>query len=95
VSAREQAQRALVDHLTEHDDFWTAPYGVLDGLQTLPKGGKVRTVTFGVARYLDAIAYVWQPDRISVEGRGGMAHAVDGTYASVEEFIEHISHLYY
>ena len=88
ASPREAAQQRLVDHLNEHHRMWTAPYGVLDGLHAPRSGkGKVRTVTWGVARSLDATAWIWSPTHIVVDGQGGLAYRVAGTYSSMDQLI--------
>ena len=93
-SERELVQQRLVEHLLEHHHYWNAPYGVEPALSSLPSGGKVRTVLFGVSRFLDACAYIWSPARIEIKGEGGLAYAVEGVYHSLEEVIEHLSQLY-
>ena len=78
MSPREQLQHRLVDWLEAYPARFTAPYGILPGLEDLPKGGKVRTVTFGVARYLDATVYIWSPNRLTVKAQGPLAYKIDG-----------------
>lgn len=90
-SPRAVAQARLAAWLESHDQAWDAPYGVIEGMRDLPRGGKVRTVTFGVARTLDAIAWVWSADRIVIEGRGALAHAVEGEYVSVEAAVARLA----
>jgi hypothetical protein len=90
-SPRAVAQKRLCDHLVEHSAYWTAPYGILDGFDRLPRGGRVRTITFGVARYLDATAYIWSPTRIEVRAEGPLAHRVEGSYGSVDELIARLA----
>jgi hypothetical protein len=89
TSPREQVQARLVEYLSD-EPFWSAPYGVIAGVATLPQGGKVRNVTFGVARWLDAHATIWSVDRIDVEGHGALAYRVEGRYESVDALIEHL-----
>jgi hypothetical protein len=91
VSEREAVQAAIVAHLTERRRYWSAPYGVIAGLQDLPRGGKVRNVTFGVARFLDAHVTVWTPTRIVVEAEGPLASRVEGEFASVEDLIDRLA----
>lgn len=90
ASARELVQRALVSHLNEHHTVWTAPYGVIESTRDLPRGGKIRNVTWGVARLLDAHATIWSVDKIVVQATGPVATAwdLDGTYASVDDLLE-------
>jgi hypothetical protein len=94
MSAREEAQQKLVEHLNEHSDFWTAPYGILDGMHDIKRGGKVRTITFGVARSLDATIFIWSPGNITIDGRGPLEYRVSGNFDSVGAVIGHLSPLY-
>ena len=57
-SPREQLQQDFVAWLRRHRDFWSAPYGILDGKSG---DGKYRSVTFGIARALDAEARIYGP----------------------------------
>jgi hypothetical protein len=86
-SPREQVQVDLVKWLNDHSNTYDAPYGVIADMESLPKGGKVRTVTFGVARYLDATAFIWSPDKITVKARGALAYKFVGTPRSLAELI--------
>lgn len=74
MSPREALQEKLISILEVNKDIFSAPWGVLDGLETLPRGGKVRTITFGVARTLDACAYIWTDRRVTVEARGPLEY---------------------
>ena len=85
MSAREQLQADLVELLTELE-LDTAPYGIIEGMETLPRGGKVRTVTFGVSAYLDATAHIWTPTRIAFKGQGPLAQRLPAEVNSLEEF---------
>ena len=87
MSQREEAQKQLAAAITERYSTWNAPYGVLPGLRRLSGGGAVRTVNFGVARLLDATAFIWSPDKITVEGQGALAYRVEGDYTSVAELV--------
>lgn len=89
-SPREQAQTRLVEYLESDERRWSAPYGVIAGMSSLPRGGKVRNVTFGVSAYLDAQATIWSATRIVIEGRGPLGSHVEGTFASVDEAIAHL-----
>jgi hypothetical protein len=86
MSSREEAQQQLVEALLERRDRWDAPYGVQSGLHKLMRGA-VRTVTFGVSRYLDATAYIWSADKITVRGQGALAAQLDADYASVAALV--------
>lgn len=87
MSEREAVQQAIMAALMEHSEYWSAPYGILEGMHTLGNGGKIRTITFGVSRYLDAEVQIWSPKRIVVRGAGGLAYLVEGDYKSAEELI--------
>lgn len=87
MSPREQTQTELAERL-ENNPRFSAPYGVICGMETLPKGGKVRTVTFGVSRYLDATAFIWSPNKITFKAQGPLAYKVPGTVKSVQEFFD-------
>lgn len=90
MSRREQVQQQILTHLEEHAQTWNAPYGILSGLESVGRG-KVRTITFGQARNLDAVIRIWTPTRIEVEGHGPLAYAVQGRFNSPEDFITHIA----
>ena len=94
MSEREQLQNTIVEYL-ENNPRWTAPYGVLAGLSKLPNGpGKFRTVTFGVARYLDATIYIWSPTKLTVRAQGGLSPKIDGgTWHSWEELKNDLDNL--
>lgn len=83
MSPRERTQRDLIRHLCDRSDVWNRD--VLDGLEAVPRGGKVRTVTWGRNALLDAVAYIWSPTHIEVVAEGPLAHAVRGQYASLDE----------
>lgn len=87
MSPREQLQNELVDWLEAYPARFTAPYGILPSLDNIKNGkGKVRTITFGVARYLDATIYIWSTDRITVQAAGPLAYKIDGsTFKNAEE----------
>jgi len=87
MSEREQIQERLVEYL-ESKDYFNAPYGVLEGIRQIGKG-KIREITFGVSRYLDASIEIWTPKKLIVKGQGGLAYRFDGEYGSCEELIEH------
>lgn len=71
MSEREELQNRIVAWLNDRRDRFSAPYGILPDLQRL-KRGAVRTVTFGVARYLDATLFIWSPTNLVIQtNRGG------------------------
>jgi len=80
VSPREALQARLATWLSERAQTFSAPYGVLTGLQTRGSA-RVRTVTFGVARWLDAELTIWSPRRLELR-----TSREDATFASEAEF---------
>ncbi len=58
TSPREQLQLDFIAWLQARRDCWSAPYGILDGRSG---DGKYRTVTFGIARALDAEVRIYGP----------------------------------
>lgn len=90
MSPREQVQTQIYEFLENNQDRFDAPYGIIEGLQPMGSG-KIRTITFGVARYLDACAWIWSPQRISIKGQGDLAYKYVGEYGSVEEVLEVLS----
>jgi hypothetical protein len=89
MSKREQIQDEIEAFLTnakskEGYTFFNAPYGIITGMDTFGKG-KVRVITFGVSRYLDASVNIYTPTRIVVNGQGGLAYKVEGEFKSVAE----------
>jgi len=94
MSERERVHKRLFDHLVEHKDVWTAPYGIEASVRRLSRGGAVREILFGTARYLDATILVWSPDRIVIDAEGPLAYEVAGTYSTPDEAIAALSKLY-
>ncbi len=86
MSERETISDTIVEFL-EGEKYFNAPYGILPGLQKAGKG-KVRTIAFGVSRYLDATIYIWSSHKISVKGQGGLAYKFDGEYSSPSQLID-------
>lgn len=89
-SARQLVQEELVAFLTKHADVFDAPYGILPGLQPVGTGGKVRTVTFGRRRVLDAQVCIWAPGLITVHAQGAYASSFPEKYPSVQVLISHL-----
>ena len=59
MSEREKLANRIYEYLVTSNKF-TAPYGVIQGIHAPKSGrGKVRTITFGFARTLDATLYIW------------------------------------
>lgn len=93
MSAREKIQDKLVAFLTNAKDLkgntlFDAPYGIIPGLQAFGKG-QMRVIAFGVSRYLDATIKILSPDNIVIQGQGGLAYKVEGSFKSVDEVIQH------
>ncbi len=78
MTPREQVQNQLTDWLETTSGKWTAPYGILPGLERFKKGGAVRTITFGIARSLDATVYIWSPTKFTFKAAGPLAYDLDG-----------------
>jgi len=59
----------LQDRLADWLSTWTsAPYGVITDLKPVEgRTGKVRTITFGLARTLDATLWVWSLKRLDLK----------------------------
>lgn len=92
ISPRQQAANEIVKFLEGHSGTFDAPYGILEGLENLPRGGKVRVVTFGCARTLDATVTVWAPTRLTVRAQGPASRDLDRmTFISVESFKAHLT----
>lgn len=83
TSEREMIQDDLVDFI--RDLGYNAPYGILTNLKTLPRGGKVREITFGMARTLDATITIWAPNRIDVSAGGALSRYFQPFYLSAHE----------
>lgn len=87
MSEREQIEERLVSYLEGQTYRFTAPYGVLTGMLPVGKGGYLRQITFGVARYLDATITIYTPKKIAIRGQGALARKYNGEYKSVEEVL--------
>jgi len=70
-SPREQLADRIAQFIEDRPDTFHAPYGVLRSLDRLPRGGAVRTITFGCARTLDATLFIWGPTRITLQSSQG------------------------
>jgi hypothetical protein len=90
MSPREQTQVKIRDFLEEHGNYFNAPYGIIDSVDTFGKG-KLRSITFGVSRYLDAYIAIYSPSKITVKCEGGLSYKFEGTYKSADELIAHFS----
>lgn len=80
MSAREALQERIYQWLVERSSTFTAPYGVLTGLRAIGRA-KVRTITFGMARTLDAELVIWSPKRLDLRTSRG-----DATFTSEDDF---------
>lgn len=87
MSEREQIQTDITDYL-ENDPYFSAPYGIIEGMRSVGKG-KIREISFGVSRYLDATVEIWNPNKIVVTGQGGLSYKFEGTYSSKDALINH------
>jgi len=94
LSPMAEAAKKLYEFLLDHSDVFNAPYGIIDGLNPVGKG-KVRGITFGICRTLDAHATIWGPNKIVVEGQGPASCDLDGEYHSVEELAAKLTELYH
>lgn len=79
-SAREALQDRIVTWLADRPETFHAPYGVLPGLHRVGPA-KVRTVTFGMARTLDAELTIWGLKRLTLRTSRG-----DESFTSEDEF---------
>lgn len=90
MSAREEAQKKLVEFLLEHREKFNALYGVIEGLK--PMGyGKVRIISFGIARCLNAEIVIYKENNISINGSGALVSKYCGHFTSVEQVIQRLS----
>lgn len=91
MSKREEVANQIGEWLILHQDRFTAPYGVIPGFANRGKG-KIRTITFGVARHLDAVVEIWSPILIRLRGQGPLGQKVDGqTLHSAQDVIDFLS----
>lgn len=87
MSEREQIQNEIEDFLNENSSYFNAPYGIISGLNKVGRG-KIRSITFGVSRYLDGEIQIWSPKKIVVRCQGGLDYKFEGEYNSKEELIK-------
>ena len=86
-SPREQAQEQIAAVLREQEtDRWTAPFGVLCGMDP---NKKYRSITFGVARTLDAHIMIYSPRFIIYHDSRGR----NEKFKSVEELLAYVKGL--
>lgn len=55
----QEIQFSVYSYLTSRGHEFDAPYGILQGEHTNPKGTKYKSVTFGRARKLDATVEIY------------------------------------
>lgn len=91
MTKREEVQNQIGEWLILHKDRFNAPYGILPAIKSTLRG-KIRTITFGIARYLDAIIEIWSPNLIRLRGEGPLAYLIDQrTFESAQDVIDHLS----
>jgi hypothetical protein len=86
MSKREDFTNDLADKIGDLRD-WTAPYGILTGLSD---DHRSRTITFGVARTLDATVQVFSPSFITLRTSSG----IHTKFASENELLKFLKDNY-
>lgn len=76
-------QTALLKWLNDRYDYFTAPYGIIDGNGVSKKGKKYLAVTFGCARTLDATIMIFNRNFILYK-----SNREDATFHSFDELME-------
>jgi len=71
----------------QENERWTAPYGVLEGEGKSKKGKPFRSITFGIARYLDAYITYYNSGFMILKAQGSLEH-LSGVYKSVESLLK-------
>ena len=89
-SPRELAQKAIVRFLESNSSKFDAPFGVIEGMEKFGNG-KLRTITFGVARYLDGEIRIYKENDIEIRGSGALISKYGGRYKSVKEVIDKLN----
>lgn len=88
MSPREEIQAQIVGWLGAHKEKFNAPYGILPSLEPIKNGkGKVRTVTFGQARWLDATVFIWSPKFFTVQAAGPASFRLGREFHNVNDFL--------
>lgn len=81
MTISEEQQVYLVGYLADNPKF-DAPYGVLDGFNTIRK---VPTISFGIAGCLDAMILILSPNKFLVKATGPLARKINGKeYDNIE-----------
>ena len=89
ISDREILQTKLVDYLISRNVF-DSPKGIVDSIEEISNGGKVRKITFGQVGWLDATIYIFSINNIVVDASGPTADTLVGKYKSYEDLIEQL-----
>lgn len=84
---RELFQERIVSVLEARRNFYTAPYGVIPGKHKVHVGGYVRTVTFGIARILDATVWIWTEQRAEIRAAGALAYRFAGSWTDPDALV--------
>lgn len=92
TSPRAQLQSQLADAVALDQRFWNSPDGIIEGLDAVPSGGKVRAVYFGTKSGLNVKAYVWGSARFDLDATGPDASKLlaSSSFDSVDAVIEHL-----
>jgi len=83
----------LVHYLHENRRTFSAPYGVIEGSGVSKSGRKHKSITFGVARLLDAHLQYYGPKFIVIQAHGRLESKLDGVYRSIEDVIKALSEI--
>ena len=92
-SAREQLQSRLMAFVARDAARWTAPYGIVAGIEPLPKGGAARSVYFGIRDILHVRVTIFTPRDIRINAAGDLAGVIEGRYpdiAAVESAVQRL-----
>jgi len=87
MSPREQLQEEVYYWLESRSQSkFTAPYGIISSLDNIKNGkGKVRTITFGIARSLDATIFIYSLKDIRLTAAGPLSYKLDGVSCKSKE----------
>lgn len=88
MSDREIIQDTIANYLEQNTNKFNSPFGVIKRLANVKSGGKVRTVTFGVSKNLDATIYIWSPKQITVSCEGALSYKIGGIYNSIDDIMK-------
>lgn len=92
TSPRAQLQSQLADAVAIDQHFWNSQDGIVEGLDAVPSGGKVRAVYFGTKTGLSVKAYIWGPTRLDLDATGPDASKLlaSSSFSSVDALIDHL-----